>query len=217
MTAAVRLLIVDDDPMVRAGLTMMLDGAEGISVVAEVGDGKDVAAALDRHPVDVVLMDLRMPVDDGITATAWVRARPQPPAVVVLTTFDSDEEILGALRAGASGFLLKDTPPEEIVAALTRVAAGESILSPSVTRRLIDQAVHHDGVAEEARAALARLSDRERDVVRALGQGKSNSEIAAELFLSVATIKAHVSAILAKLGLDNRTQVALLAHDAGMV
>ena len=217
MTRPVRLLLVDDDPMVRAGLTMMLDGVDGIAVVAEVGDGKDVAAALDRHPVDVVLMDLRMPVVDGITATAWVRARPQPPAVVVLTTFDSDEEILGALRAGASGFLLKDTPPAEIVAALTRVAAGESILSPSVTRRLIDQAVHHDGVAEEARAALARLSDRERDVVRALGQGKSNSEIAAELFLSVATIKAHVSAILAKLGLDNRTQVALLAHDAGMV
>ncbi|HEY8338238.1 MAG TPA: response regulator transcription factor [Egibacteraceae bacterium] len=217
MTRPVRLLLVDDDPMVRAGLTMMLDGVDGIAVVAEVGDGKDVAAALDRHPVDVVLMDLRMPVVDGITATRWVRARPQPPEVVVLTTFDSDEEILGALRAGASGFLLKDTPPAEIVAALTRVAAGESILSPSVTRRLIDRTVRRDEVAERARAALAPLSDRERDVVRALAQGKSNSEIGAELFLSVATVKAHVSAILAKLDLTNRTQVALLAHDAGLV
>lgn len=212
----VRVLLVDDDPLVRAGLSLMLDGAEGIAVVAEAGDGAEVPDVLARHPVDVVLMDLRMLGMDGTTATARLRTRPGAPQVVVLTTFDSDEEILAALRAGAAGYLLKDTPPPLIVDAVRRVAAGESIVSPAVTRRLIDDAVARFGAAERARAALAELTPRERDVVATVARGWSNARIAAELHLSVATVKAHVTQVLDRLGLDNRTQAALLAHDAGL-
>ncbi|MBX9245309.1 response regulator transcription factor [Actinotalea ferrariae] len=213
----VRVLLVDDDALVRAGLRMMLGGRDDLVVVAEVADGAEVREALDRHPVDVVLMDLRMPRLDGVVATAQVRARRDPPEVVALTTFDSDAEVLGALRAGAAGFLLKDTPPAEIVDAVLRVAAGEPIVSPSVTRRLIEAAVERDRVADEARQRLDRLSDREREVVRALGQGLTNGEIAELMHVSVATVKAHVSHVLEALGMTNRTQVALLAHDAGLV
>ena len=212
----VRVLVVDDDPLVRSGLTMMLDGASGIAVAAEADDGARVQAALDRHPVDVVLMDLRMPEVDGVRATALVRSRPHPPVVVVLTTFDSDDEVLGALRAGAGGFLLKDTPPAQIVEAVLRAAAGESILSPSVTRRLVDQAVERADVAADARARLARLTARETDVARAITLGQTNAEIASDLYLSVATVKANVSQVLTKLGATNRTQVALLGHSAGL-
>lgn len=218
VNAPVRVLVVDDDPFVRAALTMMLDGADGVAVVGEAADGDEVPRALERHVVDVVLMDLRMVRVDGVRATAGVRARQHPPAVIVLTTFDSDEEILGALRAGASGFLLKDTPPAQIVDAVRRVAAGEPILSPSVTRRLIEQSVEHADEADHAdraRERLQRLSDRERQVVRAIGRGSSNAEIAAAMYLSVATVKSHVSQILAKLDVDNRTQIALIAHAAG--
>jgi DNA-binding NarL/FixJ family response regulator len=193
---------------------MMLDGANGIRVVGEVGDGADVPAALDAHPVDVVLMDLRMPRVDGITATARARARTDPPEVVVLTTFDADEGVLRALRAGAGGFLLKDTPPAELVAAVRKAAAGEPILSPRITRRLMDRAATGSDARDRARAALAALSEREREVAMAVGRGASNGEIAAELHMGVATVKAHVSRILLKLGLGNRTQIALLAHDA---
>lgn len=213
----VRVLVVDDDALVRAGLAMMLGGREDLVVVAEATDGAEVREALDRHPVDVVLMDLRMPRLDGVRATALVRARSDPPEVIALTTFDADAEVLGALRAGAAGFLLKDTPPARIVDAVLRVAAGEAIVSPSVARRLIDAAVDRSRVADDAAGRLAALSARERDVVRALGQGRSNAEIAAELHVSVATVKAHVSRVLEVLGLANRTQVALLAHDAGLV
>jgi DNA-binding NarL/FixJ family response regulator len=209
-----RVLIVDDDALVRSALSMLLDGAGGIRVVAEVADGADVPAALDAHPVDVVLMDLRMPRVDGITATARALARADPPAVVVLTTFDADEGVLRALRAGAAGFLLKDTPPAELVAAVRTVAAGDPILSPRITRRLMARAAADSGDRDRARAALARLSERERQVAAAVGRGSSNSEIAAELHVSVATVKAHVSRVLLELGLDNRTQIALLVHDA---
>jgi DNA-binding NarL/FixJ family response regulator len=213
----VRVLIVDDDALVRSALAMMLDGIHGIRVVGEAGDGADVPAALDAHPVDVVLMDLRMPRVDGITATARVRARPEPPEVVVLTTFDADEGVLRALRAGASGFLLKDTPPADLVAAVLKVAAGDPILSPRITRRLMARAAEGSTARDRARRALAELSDREREVAAAVGRGRSNGEIAAELHMGVATVKAHVSHILLKLGLDNRTQIALLAHDAELV
>jgi DNA-binding NarL/FixJ family response regulator len=212
-----RVLIVDDDPLVRAGLTMMLDGIHGIRVVAEAADGAEVPGAADAYAPDVVLMDLRMPKVDGITATRALRARRTPPEVIVLTTFDADENILRALRAGAGGFLLKDTPPAQIVEAVRKVSAGEPILSPSVTRRLMDRAVAETGAYERARATLDALSPRERDVVLAIARGHSNAEVAAELFMSVATVKAHVSNVLAKLSLDNRTQIALLAHDAGLV
>lgn len=220
VTAPLRVLVVDDDALVRAALAMMLDGAEHegrpTTVVGQADDGAEVAALLDAHPADVVLMDLRMPRVDGITATARVRSRPRAPEVLVLTTFDSDLEILGALRAGAGGYLLKDTPPADLLEAVHRVTAGESILSPRVTRRLIAQAVDRDGTAERARTALAGLTERELEVVRAIGQGRTNAEIAAETFLSVATVKAYVSQVLAKLGCANRTQVALVAHEAGL-
>ncbi|TDD33558.1 response regulator transcription factor [Actinomadura sp. KC06] len=216
VTRPLRVLIVDDDALVRAGLSMMLDGTAGITVAGEAADGDEVPAAADAHAPDVVLMDLRMPRVDGITATRRLRSRTNPPEVVVLTTFDSDENILRALRAGASGFLLKDTPPEEIVHAVRRVAAGDPILSPRITRRLMDRAAVEAGAHQRARAALARLTPREHDVVLAIAQGRSNAEIAAELFMGVATVKAHVSSVLTKLDLDNRTQIALLAHDAGL-
>jgi DNA-binding NarL/FixJ family response regulator len=215
-TRPVRVLVVDDDALVRAGLTMMLDGAPGIAVVGEASDGDQAQAAVDAHAPDVVLMDVRMPRIDGITATKRLRARPRPPEVIVLTTFDTDENVLHALRAGASGFLLKDTPPARIAEAVRQVAAGEPILSPRITRRLMDRVAVQAGAYAQARATLATLSPRERDVVVAIGQGHGNAEIGARLDMTLATVKSHVSHILTKLGMDNRTQIALLAHDAGL-
>ena len=211
-----RVLIVDDDALVRAGLTMMLDGAHGISVVGEATDGTEVAEAADRHFPDVVLMDIRMPRMDGIAATQRLQTRPRPPGVIVLTTFDNDENVLRALRAGASGFLLKDTPPDRIVDAVRKVAAGEPFLSPTVMRRLMQRAATETRGQEQARIAIDQLSPRERDVLVAVGRGRTNAEIASELFMTVATVKAHITHILTKLDLTNRTQLALLAHDAGL-
>ncbi len=217
----IRVLLVDDDALVRAGLSMMLNGAGGLVIVGEAGDGDQVPAAVARHRPDVVLMDLRMPRVDGITATRRLRGvsgngAPQPPEVIVLTTFDADENVLGALRAGASGFLLKDSPPAQIADAIRRVAAGDPILSPAVTRRLMRRAVVQENAREQALRQLAGLSPREREVVRAIAEGQTNAEIAACLLMSVPTVKAHVTHILTKAGLANRTQIALLAHDAGL-
>jgi DNA-binding NarL/FixJ family response regulator len=194
---------------------MMLAGAEDLRIVAEADDGDKVGALVAEHTPDVVLMDIRMPRMDGLAATEQIRGRDGAPEIIILTTFDADEHVVRALRAGAGGFLLKDTPPAEIINAIRRVAAGEPILSPSVTRRLIAQVteVHRS----PARELLGRLSDREREVVVAIGQGKSNAQIGTELYMSVATVKAHVSRLLTKLDLNNRVQVALLAHDAGLV
>jgi DNA-binding NarL/FixJ family response regulator len=214
----IRVLIVDDDALVRAGLSMMLAGSDDIRVVAEASDGTQVASAVDAYAPDVVLMDIRMPGMDGLAATEELRRREKAPQIIVLTTFDADDHVLRALRAGAAGFLLKDTPPPEILRAIRLVAAGEAMLSPAVTRRLIEH-VADDGLgARRTRAGelLDRLTDREREVAVAIGQGKSNAEIAAELYMSVATVKAHVSRLLQKLELDNRVQIALLAHDAGI-
>jgi DNA-binding NarL/FixJ family response regulator len=212
----VRVLVVDDDALVRAGLTMMLDGADGIQVVGEANDGDQVPSAVDAHNPDVVLMDLRMPRLNGIVATQRLRARKRPPEVIVLTTFDTDENVLRALRAGASGFLLKDSPPARIAEAVRRVAAGDPMLSPSIMRRLMDRAVTEAGAYERARTALATLSAREHQVALAVGRGNTNADIAEELHMSVATAKAHISRILAKLDLGNRTQIALLTHDADL-
>ena len=213
----IRVLIVDDDALVRAGLTMMLDGANGIEVVGEAADGDQVPAAVDAHAPDVVLMDLRMPRTGGITATRRLRARPRAPEVIVLTTFDADENVLGGLRAGASGFLLKDSPPPRIVEAIRRVAAGDPILSPEITRRLMDRAAAQAGARERACAALATLTPREHEVAVGVARGETNAEIAARLFMSLATVKSHITHILNKLALTNRTQIALLAHDADLV
>jgi DNA-binding NarL/FixJ family response regulator len=209
---------VDDDALVRAGLSMMLAGSDDIRVVAEASDGSQVASAVDAYQPDVVLMDIRMPGMDGLAATEALRSRESAPQIIVLTTFDADDHVLRALRAGAAGFLLKDTPPPEILRAIRLVAGGEAMLSPAVTRRLIEH-VADDGLGARrtrACALLDGLTDREREVALAIGQGKSNAEIAGELYMSVATVKAHVSRLLQKLELDNRVQIALLAHDAGL-
>ena len=214
----VRVLIVDDDALVRTGLSMILGAAPEITVVGEAADGAEVPAAIDTHRPDVILMDIRMPRVDGLAATEAARSRPDAPEVIGLTTFDLDEYVLRALRAGASGFLLKDTPPKEIILAVRRVASGEATLSPTVTRQLI---AHVAAPPEPARhrplELLGRLSEREREVAVAVGQGKSNAEIATELFMSVATVKAHVSRLLTKLDLNNRVQIAILVHEAGLV
>ncbi len=212
----VRVLVVDDDALVRAGLTMMLDGADGIAVVGEASDGDQVPAALDQHAADIVLMDIRMPRMNGIVATQRTRARSDAPQVIVLTTFDTDENVLRALRAGASGFLLKDSPPAQIADAVRKVAAGDPILSPRITRRLMERAATEAGAYDRARAALRALSAREHDVALGVGHGRTNADIAGELYLSVATVKAHITRILTKLELGNRTQIALLMHDAGL-
>jgi DNA-binding NarL/FixJ family response regulator len=218
VTRPVRVLIVDDDALVRAGLSMILAGVPGVTVVGEATDGVEVPPALERSRPDVVLMDIRMPGIDGLAATEALRRRPSPPEVIVLTTFEADEYVLRALRAGASGFLLKDTPPADIVRAVRQVAAGDPMLSPRVTRQLIAHVTDTgvEGRRARARALLGRLSDREREVAIAVGQGRSNAEIAAQLFMSVATVKAHMTHSLAKLDLNNRVQVALLAQEAGL-
>ncbi|MDA0180946.1 response regulator transcription factor [Solirubrobacter phytolaccae] len=210
----IRVLLVDDDALVRSGLRMMLAGAPQVEVVGEADDGRGVLAAVDKHHPDVVLMDIRMPLLDGIEATRLLRAQPSPPEVIVLTTFDADELVLRALRAGAAGFLLKDTPPPEIVRAIEHVHAGEGTLSPTVTRRLIALVADDGGRRESARTKLESLSAREREVACAVGRGASNADIAAELHMSVATVKAHVSRLLVKLEVENRVQVALLVQDA---
>ena len=216
MADEIRVLLVDDDALVRAGLSMMLNGAGDLVIVGEAGDGDQVPAAVAKHRPDVVLMDLRMPRVDGISATRRLRSMTQPPEVIVLTTFDADENVLGALRAGASGFLLKDAPPTEIANAIRRVAAGDPILSPAVTRRLMRRAVVQENTRELALRQLTGLSPREREVVQAIAEGRTNAEIAVALLMSVPTVKAHVTHILTKAGLTNRTQIALLGHDAGL-
>ena len=214
----IRVLLVDDDALVRSGLRMMLAGAESLEVVGEAADGRDVLGAVDLHRPDVVLMDIRMPQLDGIAATRLLVAQPDPPAILVLTTFDADELVLRALQAGAAGFLLKDTPPAEIVRAIELVHAGDGMLSPAVTRRLISMVAGGSDAGvqvEHARALLATLSPRERDVALAVGLGHGNAVIATTLHLSVATVKGHVSRLLDKLDVDNRVQIALLVQAAG--
>ncbi|MET9901010.1 response regulator transcription factor [Streptomyces sp. NPDC006446] len=216
---AIRVLLVDDDPLVRAGLSLMMGGAEDVEIVGEAADGGEVEALVDRTRPDVVLMDIRMPNVDGLTATERLRGREEAPQVVVLTTFHADDQVLRALRAGAAGFVLKDTPPAEILAAVRRVAAGDPVLSPTVTRQLMEHAAGSapDTRRSGARSRVAVLNEREREVAVAVGRGSSNAEIAGELFMSVATVKTHVSRILAKLDLNNRVQIALLAYDAGLL
>ncbi|WP_410789076.1 response regulator [Kribbella sp. C-35] len=214
-----RLLIVDDEALVRAGLKMILESDEELEVVAEADDGADAARMVKEHRPDVVLMDIRMPRLDGLAATREVQALPDPPKIVVLTTFDLDDYVFRALQAGASGFLLKDTPPRELVQAIKVVAAGDAMLSPAVTRRLIGHFAG-DPRADRKRAAQVRinkLTEREREVLVAVGRGLQNADIGRKLFMSEATVKAHVSRALVKLDATNRVQVAILAYEAGLL
>lgn len=214
----IRVLIVDDDALVRAGLSMMLANAGDLDVVGDAADGAEVVAAVNQHRPDVVLMDIRMPRLDGLAATELLRARRDPPEIVILTTFDTDDHIVRAMRAGASGFLLKHTPPPEIVRAIRQVAAGEPMMSPAVLRKMMSYVADTGADPRRARARelLGRLSDGERAVAALVGQGRTNSEIGGELSLSVATVKAYVSRLLTKLELNNRVQIALLVHDAAL-
>ncbi|WP_067796335.1 response regulator transcription factor [Actinomadura formosensis] len=214
----IRVLIVDDDALVRAGLSMMLANAGDLAVVADVADGAEVVAAVNQHRPDVVLMDIRMPRLDGLAATELLRARREPPEIIILTTFDTDDHILRAMRAGASGFLLKHTPPPEIVRAIRQVAAGEPMMSPAVLRKMMSYVAERgaDPRRERARKLLDRLTEGERAVAALVGRGRTNGEIGGELSLSVATVKAYVSRLLTKLDLNNRVQIALLVHDAAL-
>jgi DNA-binding NarL/FixJ family response regulator len=216
VSSPIRVMIVDDDALVRSGLSTIFAATDDIRVVAEGADGTEVIPAVDAYKPDIVLMDIRMPKMDGIAATEQLRSRDDAPEVIVLTTFDADQYVLRALRMGASGFLLKDTAPQSIVEAIRRVAAGEMMLSPEVTRRLVEY-VAETGTgarADRAQNTLERLTEREREVALSIGEGKSNAEIAADLYMSVSTVKAHVSSLLTKLELNNRVQIALLAQDA---
>ena len=219
----IRVVLVDDDPLVRAGLAMILRGAPHVEIVGEAGDGVEGLVVIDETRPDVVLMDIRMPRMDGLDATQRLSQRDDGPAVIVLTTFDADEYVVRALAHGATGFLLKDTPPATIVEAIDKVAAGEPMLSPSVTTQLIRQVVGAPGSTSSddrldvAQQRLSTLTERERDVAVAIGHGRSNAEIAGELFMSVATVKAHVTRILSKLDATNRVQIAITIHDADLL
>jgi DNA-binding NarL/FixJ family response regulator len=221
MESPIRVLLVDDQPLLRAGFRMILDGEPDITVVGECSDGE--AAVADTRPLqpDVVVMDIRMPRLDGVQATRAItgEARESTPRVLVLTTFDLDEYIVEAMRAGASGFLLKDAPADDLVAAIRTVARGDAVVAPSVTRRLLDMFAQHVPSADEDEAgrALGLLTDREKEVLTLVARGLSNAEIAAELVVSETTVKTHVGNVLTKLGVRDRVQAAVYAYESGLV
>jgi DNA-binding NarL/FixJ family response regulator len=218
---SISVLLADDQPLLRRGFRMILETEEDLTVVAEAGHGGEAVELARQHHPDVVLMDIRMPGTDGIEATRQIAAAGTQVRVLVLTTFDLDEYAFGALRAGASGFLLKDVRPGELVAAIRTVAAGDAVIAPRVTRRLLEEYAQVLPLPSDQRAqrypALAALTEREREVLIAVGRGLSNTEIAAALFVSEATVKSHVGRILAKLGLRDRVQVVVLAYEAGLI
>ena len=219
MDRVIRVLLVDDDPLVRSALALMLGGQSDIDVVGEAPNGQAGVALVGELDPDVVLMDIRMPVMDGLEATQVLHQQPSPPAVVVLTTFDADDHVVRAVAAGADGFLLKDTPPSDIVHAIRTVAAGDAMLSPSATRSIVSR-LRSSTSSDRSTAAADRLTvltERELEVAVCVGRGLSNSEIASELYLSVPTVKSHVSRLLTKLDSSNRVQVAMIVHDAGLV
>jgi len=214
-----RVLLVDDDRLVRTGLAMIIGSAQDIVVVGEASDGDEVLAGIRAYTPDVVLMDIRMKRMDGIAATAAVAALPNAPKVLVLTTYDLDEYVFDALAAGAGGFLLKESSPQEIIEAVRVVARGEVMLSPSTTRKLVGHfvAARANPRRQRALTMLGVLSEREREVVTAVAQGKSNADIAGALFLSEATVKTHITRTFAKLNVSNRVQLTIFAYEAGMV
>jgi len=212
--SALRVVVVDDQELIRGGLATVINATEGMSVVGQYADGEQAVSALTRHCADIVLMDIQMPRLDGLSATRRVLALPDPPRVIVLTTFDLDEYAFGALRAGASGFLLKDAPATDVVSAIRAVAAGDAVLAPSTTRRLLAHAVPL--LPDDGAGPHETLTGREREVLQALTGGGSNAEIAAELFLSEETVKTHVKHVLAKLGLRDRVQAVIYAYERGL-
>jgi DNA-binding NarL/FixJ family response regulator len=213
----IKVLLADDEALIRAGLRLVLDNAADIEIVAEAPDGLQAVELARRHHVDVALLDIRMPRGDGLAAAVEMRRVVPRTQVVMLTTFGEDEYVAAALRAGAAGFLLKDTHPDALIEAVRVAGRGDAILSPSITRRLIDRYVGpEDPRAERATTRLAALTDKEREVVVLIGAGLSNADIAHELFISEGTAKSHVSRILTKLDCSNRVQAAILAHDAGL-
>jgi DNA-binding NarL/FixJ family response regulator len=212
-----RVVVVDDQELVRAGLRMILEAEDDLQVVAEASDGQEALEVCARHAPDVVLMDVRMPRLDGVGATRRLVATGRPaPAVVVLTTYDLDEHVYDALQAGATGFLLKDVPPEQLVAAIRVAARGDALLAPQVTRRLIERFARHSPDATHRRV-LGELSAREREVLALIGRGRSNTEIAGDLVLGEATVKTHVSNVLRKLGARDRAQAVVFAYESGLV
>jgi DNA-binding NarL/FixJ family response regulator len=213
----INVLIADDQQLVRAGFTMILEAEEDIEVIGEASDGKEAVAEVRRLRPDVVLMDIRMPEQDGIEATRQLVDGPASPKILILTTFDLDEYVYDALRAGASGFLLKDTPPEQLVQAIRIVAEGESLLSPSVTKRVIEEYVAKKRPAVPKPRGLDELTAREAEVLTLVARGLSNAEIARELWVSETTVKTHVARVLMKLGLRDRVQVVVLAYEHGVV
>ncbi|WP_418276148.1 response regulator [Isoptericola jiangsuensis] len=219
MSEPVRVALVDDQQLVRAGFRMVIDSQPDLTVAVEAGDGAEALQLLARERVDVVLMDVRMPTMDGITATARLTAVPDSPRVVVLTTFDLDEYVVEAIRAGASGFLLKDAPPEEMLAAIRTVHRGDAVIAPSSTRRLLEHLVTALPVSATSTAhdALDALTDREREVLVLMARGRSNTEIAADLYVAEATVKTHVGRVLAKLGARDRVQAVVTAYETGLV
>lgn len=220
MSGPIRVVVVDDQPLIRAGFAMVLAAQGDIEVVGEAENGADALELLARAEADVVIMDIRMPVMDGVEATRKLTRRPDGPRVLVLTTFDTDEDAFAALQAGASGFLLKNTPPEEVVAAIRVVAAGESVVAPRVTRQLLDRFAGRLAPSEQAEQADARLellTAREREVLGLVGEGLSNTEIAGRLFIAEGTVKTHFGKILTKLDLRDRVQAVILAYDTGLV
>jgi DNA-binding NarL/FixJ family response regulator len=221
MSAPIRVILVDDQQMVRAGFRMVIDSQPDLTVVGEAGDGAAAITLVQGTPADVVLMDVRMPGTDGIEATRRVTALPDPPRVVVLTTFDLDEYVVAAIGAGASGFLLKDAAPEDMLAAVRTVHAGDSVIAASSTRRLLQHVAPMLRGAAPVPAggaeALAELTPREREVLVQMALGASNTEIAAQLFVSEATVKTHVGRVLSKTGSRDRVQAVVLAYRTGLV
>lgn len=211
----VRVLLVEDQAMVRAGFRMVIDSQPDLTVVGEAGDGLTGVREARRLRPDVVVMDVRMPILDGIEATRRITGEPEPPKVIVLTTFDLDEPALAAIRAGASGFLLKDAPPEDMLAAVRTVHAGDAVLAASTTRRLLDRLA--PALDPVAAIAVAGLTEREREVLVAMARGWSNAEIADRLTVAAGTVKTHVSHVLAKLGARDRVQAVVTAYEAGLV
>jgi len=213
----IRVALVDDQELIRAGLAMVVGSADDLEVVVQAGDGRQALTALRATRADVVLMDVRMPVLDGVQTTRLLLAEQPDVRVLVLTTFDLDEHAFPALRAGASGFLLKDVAAEELLAALRTLHAGDAVIAPSTTRRLLDRVARELPGARTAQEVLAGLTEREREVMMQLASGASNAEIAGRLFLSEATVKTHVGRVLAKLGLRDRVQAVVLAYETGLI